>query len=265
MRPWESVISYEDRARFQTSRWRLTGVRTREAAQNTADGVLWLHMTRAGNAITANLYKDDALGAGDKVASGTADGSTLDGTAEHAVELTLAQANNSGLAGSFWVHQHLADACCPLQAALCVDEDLDALWDGIEDLPGYDAAAGMAEFIRLAGEDVLARVTRLFADQLDGQGGQEAWFITDACRSVPDLRRVANPGQLRLACACRALEVAIGRNHQRAGETAYSALRDTFAAQYARAMESLTLTFKGGVTGCATEQAATAAHRLSRT
>jgi hypothetical protein len=262
MRPWESVICYEDRSRFQTSRWRLTGIRTRQSGQNTADGVLWLKMTRAGDTVTAGLYKDDGLDADDKVAGGTADLSAADGSAEHAAVVTLSPANSSGLAGSFHLHTHAADDACPVQVALCTDEDLDALFDGIEDLPGFDTTAGMAEFIRLASDDVVCQVARLFGDQLGGAGAAEAWFITDAPRGVPDLRRVANPGQLRLACACRALAIAIGRNHLRAGETAYSALRDSFNAQYEKAIDSLALTFTDAAP---IGQSSTAAHRVERT
>ena len=104
----------------------------------------------------------------------------------------------------------------------------------------------MAEYIRLAGEDVLARVTAMFRRHVGGAGAPEAWFIADAGRARPDLRRIANPGQLRMACAYHALEIALGRSHQRGGETMYSSLRDYFQQQYDRAMGSLSLAFKTG-------------------
>ena len=246
-RKWESIICYEDRgAGFRTSRWRLAGIRTKAGGENTDAGVLWLQMSRAADTVTADLYKDDGLGSGDKVATGSADVSGVDGTAAGAVELALSEANSSGLSGSSWIHDYLGDGVCPLQVALCTDEDLDGLWDGIEDLPGYDATAGMAEYIRLAGEDVLAKVAAIFRRQVGGSGAPEAWFITDAGRARPDLRRIANPGQLRMACAYHALEIALGRSHQRGGETMYSSLRDYFHQQYDRAMGSLSLAFKTG-------------------
>ena len=145
-RKWESIICYENRAEaFTTSRWRLAGIRTAVAGENTDGGVLWLETDRDGDTVTASLYKDAGRGASDEVANGSADVSTTDGTAGQAVEVALAAVNDSGLSGSFMLHQHLADDVCPVQVALCVDGDLDTLWDGIEALPGYDQAAGCAE------------------------------------------------------------------------------------------------------------------------
>lgn len=253
-RKWESVICYESRAEaMHTSRWRLAGVRTKEGAENTDEGVLWLATTRDGDTVTADLYKSAARAVGDKVATGSAGVAGLDGSAGSAVEVTLSAANSSGLTGSFFVHAYHADDVCPVQVALCVDEDLDALWDGIESLAGYDATAGAAEFIRLAGEDVLAAVAATFRDRLGGYAAAEAWFIEDHARSrlggpegLPDLRRLANPAQLRLAAAHRALEIAIGRGHNMAAETMFSRLRDYHRAEYDRAMACLVLAFRAG-------------------
>jgi len=245
-RRWESIIPYEDRSNFHTARWRLLGVTTKENAQNTDNGVLWLKMSKAGDTVTANIYKNDGLASGNLVATGSADVSGVDGTGENAAQVTLSEANSSGLSGEFWIHQYVDDDSCPIQVALCTDEDLDVLWDGIEDLSGYDSTYGMAEFIRAAGQDVLALVARLFQDQVGGYGAAEAWYITDAEQIVPDLRRIANPGQLRLACAYRALQIGVGRDHQAAGETAYSDLRDHFADEYTRAMNSLSIALTSG-------------------
>ncbi|NQU75030.1 MAG: hypothetical protein HQ546_01805 [Planctomycetes bacterium] len=264
VRKWETIICYEDRSYYHTSRWRLAGIKTKETAENTDSGVLWLQMTKSGDTVTASLYKDDGLASSNKVATGTADVSTTDGTGENAVELTLTASNSSGISGSFWIHKYGADANCPVQVALCTDEDLDVLWDGIEDLPGYDETYGMAEFIRLAGEDVIGKVTRLFRDELGGYGTAEAWFITDASRHYPDLRRIANPGQLQLACAYRTLEIALGRHHQRAGDTIYSVLRDKFAAECEAAMSSLTIAFKSGSGNTTTTGANALTRRLAR-
>ena len=246
-RKWESIICYEDReAAFATSRWRLLGVRTKSGSENTDSGAAWLQMSRAGDTVTADLYKDNGLDSGDKVATGSGDASGVDGTAANALEIALAEANSSGLSGSLWLHDWVADGVCPVQIALCTDEDLDALWDGIEDLPGYDATVGMADYVRVAGEDVLGQVATMFRRSLGGHGSPEAWFIDDATRVWPDLRRLANPGQLRSACAYHALEIALGRSHQRGSETMYSSLRDYFQQQYDRAMGSLSLAFKTG-------------------
>ncbi len=262
-RRWESVICYEDRAALHTSRWRLAGVCTRADAPNTDAGVLWLQTRRVGDTVTAELYRSAARAAGTLVASGAVDVSGCAGTSATAVELTLSAANSSGLTGSLWIHAHNADIVCPVQVSLCVDEDLDALWDGVADLPGHDTTVGMAEFIRIAGEDVLAGVAKLFADALGGHVTAAAWYITDATRSVPDLRRIANPAQLRLACAYRALEIALGRSHHRAEDTVYSVLRDRFAAEHAHALASLTLGVTDGE-GTTAANATATTRRLAR-
>ena len=264
-RKWEGIISYEDRGdHLTTSRWRLSGISTKEGSENTDSGVLWLKTARSGDTVTCDLYKDDGCASGNKVATGSADVSGCDNTGENAVEVTLAEANSSGITGSFWIHDYQEDSTCPVQVALCVDEDLDALWDGIEALPGYDSTNGMAEFIRVAGEDVLGKVMAIFRDQLDSYGTQEAWFITDADRTYPDVRRVANPGQLRLACAHHSLEIALGRSHQMGSETMYSALRDHHAEEYRRAMDSLQLAFKTGSGDDVDYGRSASAHRMDR-
>jgi len=261
---WESIICYEDRSNYHTSRWRLTGVKTKEGAENTDSGILWLKMAKSGDTATVELYKDDGLASANKVASGTADVSGCDNTGENAVEVTLSAANSSGLSGSFWIHNYDEDANSPVQVALCVDEDLDSLWDAIEGLAGYDSTYGMGEFIRVAGDDVIGRVAKMFEDNLGGHGSPEAWFITDASRSYPDLRRIANPTQLRLACAYRALEIALGREHQRADDTAFSELRDHFGQHYEATMSSLALAFKSGSGDNAVESGNVTAVRLAR-
>ena len=246
-RKWQAIICYEDRSdHLTTSRWRLSGVATKEGAQNTDDGDLWLKTTKSGDDVTADLYKDDACASGNKVATGTADVSGCDNTGANAAELTLTAAESSGLSGSFWIHNYEGDDTCGVKVALCTDEDLGALWDGIEALTGYDATNGCAEFIRVAGEEILGLLTQRFREQLGGHGAKEAWFITDAERLLPDLRRIANPDQVRLACAHRALAIAIGRSHQLADPTMFSELQNRHNAECESAMASLVLAIKAG-------------------
>ncbi len=262
-RQWESIICYENRGEaFTTSRWRLSGLKTKTGAENTDGGLLWLETGRDGDTVTASLYKDAARAAADKVAQGTADVSGTDGSPASAAELTLSTVNDSGLSGSLMLHRHLADDVCPVQAALCVDSDMDTLWDGIEALPGYDATTGCGQFIRLAGEDVLAKVSAMFRDRLGGQTAG-AWFLADDSRELPDLRRIANPAQLRMACAHRALEIAIGRSHRTGSESMYSRLRDYHRAEFDRAMASLVLAFRPSGGG-PTQAAASGAVRQQR-
>ena len=174
-RKWESIICYEDRSYVHTSRWRLSGIKTKEGGENTDSGVLWLTMSEASNTVTANVYKDDGLASGNKVATGTASIASIDATGENAVELTLTESNSSGISGSFWIHDYQDDpSTIPIQVCLCTDEDRDTLWDGIEDLTGYDSTYGCAEFIRVATDDVLASVAAIYIERLGGFGASEA-------------------------------------------------------------------------------------------
>ena len=263
-RKWESIICYEDRAELTTSRWRLAGIKTKEGGQNTDDGVLWFDAVKSGSDVTATLK--DAASGGSIVASGTADVSGCDGTGENAVELELSEYDGSGISGSFWIHEYNQDPTnrVPVQIALCVDEDVDAIWDDIENLPGYDSTYGLAEHIRVAGEDVIGQVMAIYREALGGYGAAEAWYIRDAERSYPDLRRLANPGQLRLAAAWHTLEIALGAAHTRASPTMYSELRDYFRSRYEEAMRSLVLAIKSGSGDNATSAATAVGRRLSR-
>lgn len=264
-REWQSILAYEDRGdHYMTSRWRLSGIRTKEDAGNTDKGTLWLNMTRSGATITANLYKDDGLAAGNLVATGTVDASAVDGEPENAAELALSQSNSSGISGSFWIHEWTATGTAPVQVALAIDEDMDVLYDGLSTLEGYNSTLGMAEYIRVAGEDVLAAVAKIFRDQIGGHGAPEAWWITDATRSYPDLRMIANPDQLRRACAHRALQHALGREHQRAGDTAFSALRDYHEEHYMAAIASLHLALKAGSGDNASDDDTATSVRMAR-
>jgi hypothetical protein len=264
-RKWESIISYEWRSgHLHTSRWRLSGLKTKEGAENTDSGVLWLNTIKSGNTVTCDLYKDGGLDASDLVATGSADVSSCDDTGTNAAEVTLSASNSSGLTGSLWIHNYVDDSYAPIQVALCTDEDMDSLWDGIEGLAGYDSTYGCAEFIRVASDDVIAKVTSLYEDKLGGYGTAEAWYIESASRYYPDLRRIANPAQLRLATAWHALEIAVGRSHQRGDITMYSDLRDYFKSEYQGAMSALVLTTKSGDGDDAESSTTSGTFRMSR-
>jgi len=247
-----------------SSRWRLSGIVTLEGSENTDSGVLWLVTVKTNDDVACTIYKDDGLASGNSVATGTADVSGCDNTGANAVEVALTEANDSGIGGSFWIHDYQGDGTAPIQVTLCTDEDLDSQWDGIEDLPGYDATDGCAEFIRVAGDDVMGKVLAMFKDRLGGHGSKEAWYIADAQRTYPDLRRIANPAQLRLACTFRALSFMVGRSHERANDTMYSDQRDYFNAEFERAMNALVLAVKGGNDDDAGDSTSASIQHMSR-
>ena len=266
-RMFESIISYEYRpGHVWTSRWRLAGVKTLEGSENTDSGMLWLTTSKSGDDLTCKLYKDDGVASDNQVCTAEAvDVSGCDNTGANAVQVTFAEANSSGLSGSMWIHGYTSDDySAPVLVALCTDEDMDGLWDDIENLPNYSSTYGCAEFIRMAGDDIIGKLLARYQNELGGYGAQEGWFIIDADRAYPDLRRIANPAQLRMACAHRALAFALGSSHQRAEPTMYSSERDYHNAEFASAMQSLVLTTKAGDGDDASDEGRASVLHLSR-
>ena len=122
----------------------------------------------------------------------------------------------------------------------------------------------IAKELRAAVDQAIASLEPIYREALGGYGAAEAWYIRDAERSYPDLRRLANPGQLRLAAAWHTLEIALGAAHTRASPTMYSELRDYFRSRYEEAMRSLVLAIKSGSGDNATSAATAVGRRLSR-
>jgi len=264
-RKWEQIIPYEDRSiQLTTTNWRLSGFRTDVDNLNNDSGVLWLGTSKSGDNVTCTLYKDSA--AANSVATALAvDVSGTDNTGANDVLVTFTAANSSGLSGTMMIRDYQGDSTAvPLCVALCVDEDCTALFGALDDLSAFDETEGMADIIRVAHGDVMARVMQLFMDELGGYGAQEAWFIDDADRTYPDLRKISNPDQLRQACAYRTLDLAIRRDHLRADPTMYSETANHWAEQYEAAIGGLRLAFKPGSGDDADESSSSGLVRLRR-
>lgn len=236
------LICYEDRDDLHTSRWLLDGVST-AAAGNTHRGWLFLTAGRTGQTVTLELYKDPDCGAGDKVATGSADVSAMGA----AVKVDLTEANDSGLSGQVYLESYAADppSSVPVLVSLCTDADLAELWRDIDSLPSdvYDAACGMAAHCAVATRRVLLLAGQMYAEELGGYGGPEHVHYAGATRMDPDWRRLIVPDQLSEAAACWALELALGSCHSMAEETMYSQLRDHFAQRRREAVGGWNLTF----------------------
>jgi len=264
-RKWEQIIPYEDRSdELTTTNWRLSGLRTHADNLNSDSGILWLGATKSGDDVTCTLYKDQAVSSSVALASAV-DVSGCDNTGDNDVTVTFAAANASGLSGTMQIRQYLADVTAvPVCVSMCVDEDMAALFGDLDNLSSWDDTDGMADVIRVAHGDVMARVMQTFMDELAGYGAQEAWFITDADRTYPDLRKIANPDQLRQACAYRALDIALRKDHLRADPTMYSEGATHWSEQYERAIGGIRLAFKSGSGDTAEESNSSATVRLKR-
>lgn len=107
---------------------KLAGVVYLASGANTDRGRLYASLTKSGVTVTLNLYKDDALAAGDLVTSGSvtdADGATI----------TLTEDNTSGLTGSVILRDYVADDTdLILYAALADDQDLDEIEANLSNL-----------------------------------------------------------------------------------------------------------------------------------
>jgi len=237
------LISYEDRDCLHTSRWLLEGVNT-TADGNTYRGWLFVTASAAGGMVTVHLYKDPDCGAGEKVATGSAD---VSGIGDAPVQVALSAVNDSALTGRLYLESYAADppSPVPVLVSLCTDADLAELWRDIATLPAdvYDATCGMAAHCAAATRKVLLLASQMYTDPLGGAGGPEHPHAAGATRAAPDYRRLAVPDQLTEAAACWALELALGSCHNMAEETMYSQLRDHFARRRVEAVGAWNLTF----------------------
>ena len=237
------VISYEDRDDLHISRWLLEGVNTKPSG-STYRGWLFMQASKAGDTATVDLYKDPACASGDKVATGSADGS---GVGSAPVKLTLSEANSSGLSGSLYFEGYSSDpsSAVAVLVSMCVDADLAEEWYDIDSLPAdvYDSTNGMAAYCASATKKVLLLASQLYSEELGGYGGREHPHYGSATRDWPDWRRLAVPDQLKDAATCWALELAFGSCHKLAQDTMYSQLRDHYEQRRKDAVGSWNLTF----------------------
>jgi hypothetical protein len=137
---------------------------------------------------------------------------------------------------------------------LATDRDLDVFFKDLALLSDYDQTAGMARWINRATGEALARVSDLYAGQL-GDPDLAAGYWMDGDYGVPDLRRIANPAQLREFVALWALHLACGREVQRA-DGLFAAQRDYFQRQAELAFGRLRLVFDNDRDGAADSRVA---------
>lgn len=238
---FDYCFAYEDRSEIHTSRWSLSGVSTKPDGP-AHDGRLWAAFSAAGDVVTADLYKAPACDSGDKVATGTADISGIDSAP---ARCALSEANSSGISGEFFIEDYSSDpaGAVELLVSLCSDADLADEHAALSDLPVYDSTTGLARYCAVATRKVLLTLTQMYAGQLGGYGAPEHRYRAGAARGLPDLRRLANPDQLKDAAVHAALSLAFGACHERADETMFSRLRDYHDAKRIEAVEVWNIAF----------------------
>jgi hypothetical protein len=206
-------------------------------------GWLWMNAVRTDDTLAVDLYRDAACEAGDKVATGSADISTI---AEGPVKVALSPANDSGMSGELFVESCLSDVGdAAVLVSLCVDADLAEHYHRIDAFPSdvYDPTSGMARHCAAATRKTLLLASQMYADQLGGFGGPEDRRLAAAAREVPDFRRIVAPDQLKEAAVHWALMLAAGSCHDRAQETIFSRMRDYHDAKRKEAIAAWNLTF----------------------
>jgi len=251
---FDNLIVYESADTPQTSQWELTGISTRyDAADdtdagNTDDGVLYATLARSGQTCTVELFNDPAMDAADKVAAGSEEG-------DLPLVIDLSEANDSGISGSLSFDRYEADdEDVRVQVVLCTDRDLDVHFKDLSLLSDYSTDCGMARWINRATAEALQRVSDLYASLLaDPDLAAGYWLDTDY--EVPDLRRIANPRQLREFVALWGLHLACGREVQRA-DGLFAAQRGYFQRQAELAFERIRLVFDADRDGVPDRRAA---------
>lgn len=238
------IISYEDRDVFHTSRWLLEGVNTKSGG-NTYRGWLFLKCVKTGDNVVATLYKAAACGGSDDVAVSSA--TDVSGIADAPVQITLVEAESSGITGKFFLESYAEDNAdaVPVLVSLCTDIDLAEEWYDLSALPAtvYDATNGMATHCAAATKKVLLLVSQMYAEELGGYGGREHVHYPNVDREGPDWRRLIVPDQLKDAATCWALELAFGSCHKLGDDTMYSKLRDDYRDRRKDAIGGWSLTF----------------------
>ena len=221
MSKFDYPIVYEDRDEIHTSRWLLSGVSTR-TGKNLVDGRLWMEATDSANTVTVNLYTDRALGTGDKIATGTADISTVP------CKCTLAASSSSGVTGEFYFEEYTTDPTTAVEivVALAMDADCAIEFGNIAELPAFDETFGLGDCIAAATRKTLLLASQMFAEDLGGFGSPEHRYRPGADRLVPDYRCICNPDQLRDAATHWALMLAFASAQERRDDkTMYSDLK----------------------------------------
>jgi len=200
MATFDYNIVYEDRTEIRTSRWVLEGVTTVDSG-NTAKGWLWYSTVKTGDNVVVTVFKDVA-GSSSVLLSSATDISGVDDTAANAVEITLAEANTSGMSGTMWIHNWVEDVTLvPVLVSLVMDADIEMEYARSEQshMGNYDATAGYAVYCAAATKNTLLKVSHLYADELGGYGAPEARYSTSADRFYPDYRAISAPDQLNEA------------------------------------------------------------------
>lgn len=198
MATFDHIIPYEDWGEIRTSRWSLTGIKTKTGSLNVdSRGWLWFSASTSGDTMTVTVYKD-AAGAS-SVATGSGDVSGVD-TAP--VEITLAQANSSGISGTVWIEETEDDVTTvPLFVTALLDKDIELEYKNAagSHMSNYDSTSGYADYCAAATKHVLMKVSHLHSDELGGYGAREMRYAEAATRKYPDYRVIANPLQLQEA------------------------------------------------------------------
>jgi hypothetical protein len=136
----------------------------------------------------------------------------------------MTASNTSGMSGEVWIESYTADVTepVPVMVALCVDADLAIEYANLSGLPAFSATLGMADIIAVVSERLLIRAAGQYRLELGGTGAEEARQLVDVERTVPDLRRIASPMQLRECAVHAVLEIAFYTSHELAQDTMFS-------------------------------------------
>jgi len=241
---FDHIIPYEDWDEIRTSRWSLTGVKTKTGALNVDNrGWLWFSAATVGDTMTVTVYKDAS--ASSSVASGTGDVSGVD---DAAVEITLSQLNSSGITGTVWIESTTSDVTTvPLFVTAILDKDIELEYTqaGGSHMANYDSTSGYADYCAAATKHVLLKVSHLFKDELGGYGAPEMRYAESATRKYPDYRVIASPEQLQEAALYWAMSrifAALDEAKASAGSM-YGSKADRYQEMYTDAVSSWSLAF----------------------
>ena len=242
MATFDHIIVYEDRDAIQTSRWRLTGLSTKDDGE-TDGGWLWMAATKSGDDVTISV--NDGISLPTTLASGTVDVSTI---ATAPLKVTLTAVAASGITGEVYLHSWTETvSAVPMCVSLCMDSDIELEYARSEQAhmtDVYDSSIGYAQYCNMASAFILRLVAKLYPNEMGGFGAEEHRNLTAAERLVPRWSRIANPLQLLDAAkfyACWKLCIAADESDGDDSMLAYKA--EQFREQYKDAVSAWNILF----------------------
>lgn len=170
----------------------IDGISTKHDSDDTDRGRLYASLVKTGDTYTLDIFSNVAKDAGSRVLTGQ--------TNSLQAYFELTEVDSSGMSGRAWIDSfESADANIILLPTFAVDRDVVVSAGECERYPGYDDEEGFAEFHAQAVQEIMTSGLPMAVPSLFGGAGLAAFVPQGQNSKLPDLTKIANPDQLRVA------------------------------------------------------------------